>query len=101
MELLIIGGSRGARIVRAGVPPALAALPTRLREMLRVSHQARPEDLPAAEAISRKNRIQVQLQSFFTDVPDRRAPAPLAICRAGPPSLAHLAPPDRPPLPSP
>ena len=54
IELLVLGGSQGARIMSEAVPPALAALPTRLREMLRVSHQARPEDLPAAEAIYRE-----------------------------------------------
>jgi UDP-N-acetylglucosamine--N-acetylmuramyl-(pentapeptide) pyrophosphoryl-undecaprenol N-acetylglucosamine transferase len=91
IELLIIGGSQGARIMSEAVPPALAALPTRLREMLRVSHQARPEDLPAAEAIYRKNRIQVELQSFFTDVPERLARAHLAICRAGASTVAELA----------
>ena len=74
----------------AAVPPALAALPTRLREMLRVSHQARPEDLSAAEAIYRKNRIQAELQSFFTDVPERLARAHLAICRAGASTVAEL-----------
>jgi UDP-N-acetylglucosamine--N-acetylmuramyl-(pentapeptide) pyrophosphoryl-undecaprenol N-acetylglucosamine transferase len=91
IELLILGGSQGARIMSEAVPPALAALPTRLREMLRVSHQARPEDLPGAEAIYRKNRIQAELQSFFSDVPDRLARAHLAICRAGASTVAELA----------
>jgi UDP-N-acetylglucosamine--N-acetylmuramyl-(pentapeptide) pyrophosphoryl-undecaprenol N-acetylglucosamine transferase len=90
IELLILGGSQGARIMSEAVPPALAALPTRVREMLRVSHQARPEDLTAAEAIYRKNRIQVELQSFFTDVPERLARAHLAICRAGASTIAEL-----------
>jgi UDP-N-acetylglucosamine--N-acetylmuramyl-(pentapeptide) pyrophosphoryl-undecaprenol N-acetylglucosamine transferase len=91
IELLIMGGSQGARIMSETVSPALAALPTRLREMLRVSHQARPEDLPAAEALYRKHRIQAELQSFFTDVPERLARAHLAICRAGASTIAELA----------
>ena len=91
IELLILGGSQGARIMSEVVPPALAALPARLREMLRVSHQARPEDLPAAEAIYSKNRIRAELQSFFTDVPERLARAHLAICRAGASTVAELA----------
>jgi UDP-N-acetylglucosamine--N-acetylmuramyl-(pentapeptide) pyrophosphoryl-undecaprenol N-acetylglucosamine transferase len=91
IELLVLGGSQGARIMSEAVPPALAALPARLREMLRVSHQARPEDLPDAEAIYRKNRIQAEVQSFFTDVPERLARAQLAICRAGASTLAELA----------
>jgi UDP-N-acetylglucosamine--N-acetylmuramyl-(pentapeptide) pyrophosphoryl-undecaprenol N-acetylglucosamine transferase len=91
IELLILGGSQGARIMSEVVPPSLAALPTRFREMLRVSHQARAEDLPAAEAIYRRNRITAELQSFFTDVPERLARAHLAICRAGASTVAELA----------
>jgi UDP-N-acetylglucosamine--N-acetylmuramyl-(pentapeptide) pyrophosphoryl-undecaprenol N-acetylglucosamine transferase len=91
IELVILGGSQGARIMSEAVPPALAALPTRFREMLRVSHQARPEDLAAAEAIYRTNRIHAELQSFFTDVPERLVRAHLVICRAGASTVAELA----------
>jgi UDP-N-acetylglucosamine--N-acetylmuramyl-(pentapeptide) pyrophosphoryl-undecaprenol N-acetylglucosamine transferase len=91
IELLILGGSQGARIMSDVVPPALAALPTRYREMLRVSYQARPEDLAAAEAVYRGRNISAELQSFFTDVPARFTRAHLAICRAGASTVAELA----------
>jgi UDP-N-acetylglucosamine--N-acetylmuramyl-(pentapeptide) pyrophosphoryl-undecaprenol N-acetylglucosamine transferase len=91
IELLILGGSQGARIMSEVVPPALGALPTRYREMLRVSHQARPEDLAAVETIYRTNRITAETQSFFTDVPERMARTHLAICRAGASTIAELA----------
>lgn len=98
IELLVLGGSQGARVMSEVVPPALAALPTRLREMLRVSHQARPEDLTAAKAIYRESRIQAELQSFFGDVPERLARAQLVICRAGASTIAELAAVGRPAL---
>jgi len=44
VELLILGGSQGARVFADIVPPALAALPPAWRGALRVSQQARPED---------------------------------------------------------
>jgi UDP-N-acetylglucosamine--N-acetylmuramyl-(pentapeptide) pyrophosphoryl-undecaprenol N-acetylglucosamine transferase len=91
IELLILGGSQGARIMSEIVPPALAALPTRFREMLRVSQQARPEDLAAAEAVYRAKGIAAELRSFFDDVPERLARAHLAICRAGASTIAELA----------
>jgi UDP-N-acetylglucosamine--N-acetylmuramyl-(pentapeptide) pyrophosphoryl-undecaprenol N-acetylglucosamine transferase len=91
IELLVLGGSQGARIMTEAVPPALAVLPMRLREVLRVSQQARPEDLAAAEAIYRNNRIRVELRSFFDDVPERLARAHLVICRAGASTVAELA----------
>src|SRR5262249_54990436 len=53
VELLILGGSQGARMLGEVVPPALAALPARLRGMLRVSQQVRPEDLAAVAEIYR------------------------------------------------
>jgi UDP-N-acetylglucosamine--N-acetylmuramyl-(pentapeptide) pyrophosphoryl-undecaprenol N-acetylglucosamine transferase len=90
IELLILGGSQGARIMSAAVPPALAVLPSRLREMLRVSHQARPEDLSETEAVYQKHRIQAELQSFFSDVPQRLSRAHLVICRAGASTIAEL-----------
>jgi UDP-N-acetylglucosamine--N-acetylmuramyl-(pentapeptide) pyrophosphoryl-undecaprenol N-acetylglucosamine transferase len=98
IELLILGGSQGARIMSEAVPPALSALPTRLRDGLRVSHQARPEDLPGVVAIYREHRIEAELQSFFTDVPERLARAQLVVCRAGASTLAELAAVGRPAL---
>jgi UDP-N-acetylglucosamine--N-acetylmuramyl-(pentapeptide) pyrophosphoryl-undecaprenol N-acetylglucosamine transferase len=98
IELLILGGSQGARVMSETVAPALAALPNRLREMLRVSHQARAEDLSTAQATYKKNRIQAELQSFFTDVPDRLARAHLVICRAGASTVSELAAVGRPAL---
>jgi UDP-N-acetylglucosamine--N-acetylmuramyl-(pentapeptide) pyrophosphoryl-undecaprenol N-acetylglucosamine transferase len=91
IELLVLGGSQGARIMSEAVPSALAALPTRLREMLRVSQQARAEDLIAAEAAYRERGIAVEVQTFFSDVPKRLARAHLAICRAGASTIAELA----------
>jgi UDP-N-acetylglucosamine--N-acetylmuramyl-(pentapeptide) pyrophosphoryl-undecaprenol N-acetylglucosamine transferase len=91
IELVILGGSQGARILSEMVPPALAALPNRWREMLRVTQQARPEDLSTVREIYRENRIAAELQSFFTDVPERLARAHLAICRAGASTVAELA----------
>src|SRR5205085_9315533 len=54
IELLILGGSQGARIFSDIVPSALAALPTELRGALRVSQQARPED---------RDRVTAELQA--------------------------------------
>jgi UDP-N-acetylglucosamine--N-acetylmuramyl-(pentapeptide) pyrophosphoryl-undecaprenol N-acetylglucosamine transferase len=91
IELLILGGSQGARIMSDIVPLALAALPTRYREMLRVSQQARPEDLAAAETVYREKGIAAEVQSFFADVPERLAQVHLVICRAGASTIAELA----------
>ncbi len=91
IELLILGGSQGARIFADVVPPALAALPPALRTALRVSQQARPEDCERVAAQLRNAGIAADISSFFTDVPDRLARAQLVICRSGASTVAELA----------
>src|SRR6056297_2095941 len=44
MQILVIGGSQGARILSDVAPKAIAALPLGVVGRLRVSHQAREED---------------------------------------------------------
>jgi UDP-N-acetylglucosamine--N-acetylmuramyl-(pentapeptide) pyrophosphoryl-undecaprenol N-acetylglucosamine transferase len=91
LELLILGGSQGARVFADIVPPALAALPPALRSALRVSQQARPEDCARVSAALDDASIAAEVRSFFTDVPERLARAQLVICRAGASTVSELA----------
>ena len=91
IELVILGGSQGARIFADIVPPALAGLPPALRAALRVSQQARHEDCVRVAAQLEAAGIAAEVKSFFTDVPERLARAQLAICRAGASTVAELA----------
>jgi UDP-N-acetylglucosamine--N-acetylmuramyl-(pentapeptide) pyrophosphoryl-undecaprenol N-acetylglucosamine transferase len=91
IELLILGGSQGARFLSEIVPPALARLPPRLRAAFQISQQARPEDLAAVAELYRRYDIAADVSSFFKDVPARLARAHLAICRAGASTVAELA----------
>lgn len=90
-ELLILGGSQGARIFAEIVPPAVAALPQALRSALRVSQQARREDCEQVATQLAAAGIAAEVRSFFTDVPERLARAQLVICRAGASTVAELA----------
>ena len=98
IELLILGGSQGARIFADIVPPALAALPPAVRAALRVSQQARPEDCDRVAAQLHEAGIAAEVSNFFADVPERLARAQLAICRAGASTVAELAATGRPAL---
>ena len=98
IELLVLGGSQGARILADLVPPALAALPAELRATLRVSQQARPEDCERVSAQFAAAGIAAEISSFFKDVPERLGRAQLAICRAGASTVAELAAAGRPAL---
>lgn len=90
ISLLVIGGSQGARILSDMVPPALAELPRDMRQRLRVSHQARPEDVERVEAFYAEALIPAEVQPFFTDVPARMVEAQLVIARAGASTVADL-----------
>jgi UDP-N-acetylglucosamine--N-acetylmuramyl-(pentapeptide) pyrophosphoryl-undecaprenol N-acetylglucosamine transferase len=98
IELLVLGGSQGAHILGEIVPAALAGLPASLRAALRVSQQARPEDLAAVAGAYAKSAVAAATSSFFTDVPERLARAHLVICRAGASTVAELSAVGRPAL---
>ena len=97
-EILIIGGSQGARIFADIVPPALAALPPELRSGLRIGQQARPEDCDRVTAELRDAALTAEVSSFFIDVPERLARAQLVICRSGASTVSELAAVGRPAL---
>ncbi len=90
MSLLVMGGSQGARILSDVVPAAVAALPDAIRIHLRVSHQARPEDMDRVSEAYAAAGISAEVQPFFHDVPRRMSEAQLVISRAGASSIADL-----------
>jgi UDP-N-acetylglucosamine--N-acetylmuramyl-(pentapeptide) pyrophosphoryl-undecaprenol N-acetylglucosamine transferase len=91
INLLILGGSLGARVFSDVVPPALARLPAALRQRLSVTQQCRAEDLERVRAAYGEAGIQADLAPFFADVADRLASAHLVIARAGASTVAELA----------
>lgn len=90
-NILVIGGSQGARILSQTVPLALAMLPDSLRESLRVSHQARAEDRTEVVNAYSEAGIEAEVQPFFDDVPSRLVDAQLVVSRSGASSVADIA----------
>lgn len=90
MSILVMGGSQGARVLSDVVPAAVAALPAAIRAHLRISHQARPEDIDRVVAAYAQSGIDADVQPFFHDVPSRMSEAQLVISRAGASSIADL-----------
>ncbi len=90
MELLVMGGSQGARILSDVVPPAIAELPMDMLRNIRVSHQARDEDGTRVAQYYAENGINADVQPFFHDVPRRMSEAQLVISRSGASSIADL-----------
>jgi len=90
MDLLVMGGSQGARILSDVIPPAIAALPMDMLRNIRVSHQARDEDGTRVSEYYAEHGINADVQPFFHDVPRRMSEAQLVISRSGASSIADL-----------
>lgn len=91
MDVLIFGGSQGARVLSDVVPEAIAALPESLRRHLSVSQQARPEDVARVSEFYAAHGIRADIQPFFDDIARRISEAQLVISRAGASSLADIS----------
>ena len=91
MQVLVMGGSQGARILSDVVPQAIADLPAPMLANLRVSHQARDEDGERVAAFYAQHGIPADVQPFFQDAPRLMSEAQLVISRAGASSVADLS----------
>ena len=91
MDILVIGGSQGAKILSDVVPQSLGNLPEALRGYLQVSHQAREEDCGWVNEAYIKAGIQATVLPFFDDIPQRMERAQLVISRSGASSVADIS----------
>jgi UDP-N-acetylglucosamine--N-acetylmuramyl-(pentapeptide) pyrophosphoryl-undecaprenol N-acetylglucosamine transferase len=91
IQLLVLGGSLGAKVFGTLIPAALALLPETLRARLQVTQQCRADDSAAALEILRDAGIGAETSPFFEDVAARIARAHLVIARAGASTVAELA----------
>ncbi|HWA29699.1 MAG TPA: undecaprenyldiphospho-muramoylpentapeptide beta-N-acetylglucosaminyltransferase [Rhizomicrobium sp.] len=90
INLLVFGGSQGARAMSEIVPPAIALLPADLKSRLSIVQQCRPEDLDAVRTTYNKEGVSAELAPFFQDLPARMAKAHLVIGRSGAGTVAEL-----------
>ena len=91
-NLLIIGGSQGAKMFSSVIPSALNNLPPYLKARLILTQQVRAEDMDAVREAYRNSGIKsITLAPFFTNIADLLTEAHLVISRSGSSSLAELA----------
>ncbi len=90
-NLLIFGGSQGARFFSEVAPPALRLLPAGMRQRLTVVQQCREEDIAGVRAAYEQAGVNAHLSTFFRDMPARLAGAHLVLSRAGASTVAELA----------
>ncbi len=90
LKLLVFGGSQGARAFSDLVPPAIASLSAELKGRLIVTQQCRAEDMERVTSAYAEARINVELATFFSDLPERMAASHLVIGRAGASTISEL-----------
>ena len=91
LNLLVTGGSQGARVMADIVPAALALLNPDERQWIRLTQQARGEDSSRVAAACARMGFPVEIAEFFADLPARIAAAHLIIGRAGASTVSELA----------
>ena len=91
LNLLVFGGSQGARVMAEIVPSAIERLAAGLRARLNVVQQARAEDLDTVRAVYVRLGIAADCAPFFSDLPARMAVAHLVISRSGASTVAELS----------
>ena len=90
-NLLVFGGSQGARIMSEIVPAAVERLDANLRARLSIVQQARAEDLDQVTRNYARLGVSVNCAPFFSDLPVRMAAAHLVIARSGASTVAELS----------
>jgi UDP-N-acetylglucosamine--N-acetylmuramyl-(pentapeptide) pyrophosphoryl-undecaprenol N-acetylglucosamine transferase len=90
LQVLVVGGSQGARVFSEMVAAAIARLTKTERARLALTQQCRPEDLERAASAYAGLGFRAELAGFFDDLPERLAASHLVVSRAGASSIAEL-----------
>lgn len=88
-NLLVVGGSLGAKALNETVPAALALIPR--EERPRVRHQAGQQTLEIARQAYAAAGVEAEVTPFIADMAAAYAWADLVVCRAGALTISELA----------
>ncbi|MEM7767552.1 MAG: UDP-N-acetylglucosamine--N-acetylmuramyl-(pentapeptide) pyrophosphoryl-undecaprenol N-acetylglucosamine transferase [Pseudomonadota bacterium] len=92
LNILVTGGSQGARILGEVIPLAICNhLPEALTSRLKVIQQVREEQVTDVVRTYANAGITAEIDTFFSDMPERLAAAHLVIARSGAGTVSELA----------
>ena len=89
-HLLVFGGSQGAQFFSEAIPAAIGLLPEGQRKRLRITQQARTDDLDRVKAAFASLGVEAEVAPFFKDMAARIAAAHLVISRSGASTVSEV-----------
>jgi len=89
LNVLVVGGSLGARALNEAMPQALALLPEEIRPS--IVHQTGKQHFAAVQELYRQAGVPADIRPFLDDMAGSYANADVVICRAGALTIAELA----------
>jgi UDP-N-acetylglucosamine--N-acetylmuramyl-(pentapeptide) pyrophosphoryl-undecaprenol N-acetylglucosamine transferase len=90
-NLVVFGGSQGAQFFGVTIPKAIAQMSEASRKRLKLTLQARDEDVEQAKSACAEMNISAEISPFFSDMAQRIANAQLVISRSGASTVSELA----------
>jgi len=90
-NLLVIGGSQGAKIFGEVIPAAVKLLPEEIKNKLTVTQQCRECDISSVETLYKDTGCKLNISHFFSNMPELYTRSHLIISRAGASSVFEIA----------
>ena len=88
LQLLVVGGSLGAKVLNDTLPAALRLMPVQQRP--HITHQTGVAHIDAVREAYREAGVEAELLPFIDDMAERLAGCDLMICRAGAGTVSEL-----------
>ena len=88
LQLLVVGGSLGAKVLNDTLPLALAQMPAATRP--RITHQTGSAHIDAVRNAYREAGVQAEALPFIDDMAARLAECDVIVCRAGAVTVSEL-----------
>ncbi len=89
VNLLVVGGSLGAKILNEVVPATISSIPE--HKNLNIIHQAGERTIDIAKTCYQKNHVEAKIIPFIDDVAKAYIEADIVICRAGALTISEIA----------
>ena len=91
MQILVLGGSQGAKVFSDVVPAAVKMLDKSLQKRVKIIQQCRQDDLEALHHAYQDVASEVTISNFFDNMPQLYTSSNLVISRAGASSVSEIA----------